>query len=490
MRVGGTTTTMAARTARLYGQARSRDDIVCMQRELMALPGFRFSWERENEVCGVFLLEDEDALREAGARLKMQLLLGPVPRSSSKKVAPPPPPAAGAAAGGNRRPPRVLPQWMLAKKPAVPKFNGGGGGGGSAPSLLCPTSLLPDAPSAHGQAGLEVWQRILEHLLAPTAGHELTALVLLSMANRELYGLAWDNHRLMRHVLFQRLSMVGTRGVALPHEVLSPGAVLSLPEGWRYNAVVPLHQRPAFNAYVHKAVVLATSRWCAVCGRSSVKPTVLAGLGLTACRPCVADRLVSDRVLETKYGVRLLDTFGGRTVHARLTERCFHVDRVCDANERAQVSTAAVDTRVPIATPRLRERFTFFWMPHVRRVLDLEKARRAMLESRPRAMAIVGAFLARAVVLLNVQAIVAREKRQRFTLLQADRAPVVRASFVRIAGNPSARERLVQHFLMERRCPCRALTVTLAANLPVRAAHADQLARAPLRPEALVFLGR
>ena len=484
-------------------------------------PGFRFSWELEVslssswEICGVFAMrssweEDEQGLCAVAKAFGLRLVMTPFRPSSSSSLPHSKRRLDGddddededeiykqererKKSGGVGR--RVLPRWILASSSSAssnssrkkkqqaqqqqPSSSSGGGEGGlrMEHSLLCPSSFLPFGGGGGGGAskkkmmviGVPVWQKILENVIRLK---NLSHLIVLSMVNRELYGLVWDNHALMRHLLFRRMTTVSRNpfsfstmlrteltDASVDHRAMAHRSPVFRPSpSWTKEGTIPSGKIAPFNEYVHKAVVLSSACWCSLCHTLVASHSELVSISLmrlNLCRLCVVDHLISDKELARRFGVNMWETFpsssgGQRVVVMRLLrEGCYSVRYTSSPKERERISNSPSDFQA--GCPRKSEGLTFFWMPHVRRVLDLAKARRFMTEVKPRAQATIGAFVLRAVILHNVRCITNRLKQIRFRLF-TERA--VRVPFGRLVSNAPVRERVLRHLLLDRRMAC------------------------------------
>ena len=175
------------------------------------------------------------------------------------------------------------------------------------------------------------------------------------------------------HGLWRRLYLEWERQSNPPFKTLfqvTPGGWLTRPPGvplpnwWKSEAV----DKPAFNAIAHKTIALHHMPCCSMCGQTRRKTDIVWGLNMRLCSNCWRGNLISNRVLQTKYGLRLTDPYPNDHT-TTLIEACF--GRVyyfyCDGGvERRRFTYAPEDFTSDT-------QIIFLWEPHLRQMIDLDR---------------------------------------------------------------------------------------------------------------------
>ena len=143
---------------------------------------------------------------------------------------------------------------------------------------------------------------------------------------------------------------------------------------WPHVGGVVTHENPftpaelrIFARYSIRTTGIQASHCCGVC-RSTVKLQPVWGLGMKVCNACLKDNLISGAALFYEYDLSfsaLADKLAGRVF-------CFHSTFKHGAM-RQFVSYNPLDFDMANA-----QSMVFFWRPHLRRVVDLDAARRKL----------------------------------------------------------------------------------------------------------------
>lgn len=183
-------------------------------------------------------------------------------------------------------------------------------------------------------------------------------------------------------------------------EGLSEGGTSATPFLWQINRLSWPHlvspaqtgeftaaEMAAFAAHAVTCARLTHGSTCGVCG-SRHRHFPVWGLGMRVCSPCMKDNLVSSAVLYVEHGVNYAehcDALAGRVFYFRQSYSLVNMARNLTHNP--------VDFR-----EQCRMYNVFFWLPHLRKVIDVDAAKLRHRDPARRAAANRIAAAARALV--------------------------------------------------------------------------------------------
>jgi len=142
-----------------------------------------------------------------------------------------------------------------------------------------------------------------------------------------------------------------------------------------------------------KITILRASTNCGMCGTTRYNTRPFWNLGMRVCKECLQANMVSNMVLYERFWISLGKQVDGyATFVDAIAGRVFFFYDVFTVHQRLEITCDRIDF------PGGRRGVWFFWMPHLRKVLDMDKM---VLEAREkhRNATFIRAYIRRCLVL-------------------------------------------------------------------------------------------
>lgn len=121
--------------------------------------------------------------------------------------------------------------------------------------------------------------------------------------------------------------------------------------------------------YVYqKVTALRCSPCCGMCGTTRYATKPFWSIGMRVCKDCVQANMVSNMVLYERYWTTLDRPVQGHTSFVEaIVGKVFYFSETLTPHQRLEYSSDRIDF------PGGRRMTWFFWLPHLSKVLDMEK---------------------------------------------------------------------------------------------------------------------
>lgn len=138
-------------------------------------------------------------------------------------------------------------------------------------------------------------------------------------------------------------------------------------KGWQHDQGL---DKASFNTAARRIIALDKVPCCGMCGQTRRRTEPVWALRMRLCQNCLRGNLISNQAITSKYGVRLVDPIvkGGASLMEICLGRVFYFLHYSTGCNRRFYTYDPKDFEAPH-----RNVVMFFWLPHLKKVVDLEE---------------------------------------------------------------------------------------------------------------------